>query len=216
MWHEKTMKVASCSASFRADTEDRFAVHALADGLVVVVADGAGGIPGGAAAADSVLRLVRDAVIKADFTPYEAAVWVELLRHADAIVEADPACGETTAVIVAVREGGPLVGSSCGDSGAIMVGEDGAIDEMTMHQHRKRRLGSGRAAPVTFERTRLDGTLVVATDGLFAFARLPDIAGAAVRKPLDQAAEVLIELVRTPRIGDLIDDGAVVLVWREL
>jgi hypothetical protein len=118
-------------------------------------------------------------------------------------------------VIVAVREDGLLVGSSCGDSGGIMVGEDGAIDEMTMHQHRKRRVGGGGAAPVTFERTRLEGTLVVATDGLFAFARPEAIAEVMHGKPFDAAADELIELVRTPRNRDLVDDVAVVIVRRE-
>jgi serine/threonine protein phosphatase PrpC len=102
---------ASSAASFRRDTEDRYALHVLDDGLVVVVADGAGGIPGGGAAADRVLGLAADAIAAEGVEPYDASSWVELLRRADSVVEADPFGGETTAVVVAVRVDGFVVGA---------------------------------------------------------------------------------------------------------
>lgn len=201
--------VATAAASFRAATEDRFAVHGAPGGLVVVVADGAGGVPGGAAAADRVLELVERTLGQGAFDPFTWS-WAELLRQADAMLDSDRTCGETTAVVVAVS-GGRLVGASCGDSAAWVV-EGDAYDDLTARQHRKRRLGSGRAEPVAFERASFVGTLLVATDGLFSYAKPTDVCACALESNLDGAASRLVELARLPRSGDLLDDVAIVLV----
>lgn len=56
---------ATAAATPRADgeTQDRVVVHKLPGGLVVLVADGAGGIPGGEVAADAVVRGVAEALV---------------------------------------------------------------------------------------------------------------------------------------------------------
>ena len=135
---------------------------------------------------------------------------MEVLAGADLVLEADHDAGETTAVVVAVAEGG-LVGASCGDSCAWVVQADGRTDDLTARQHRKRRLGSGRAGPVAFARPGLAGTLLVATDGLFNYARPERIVGVALQEDLDGAAMDLIQLVRLPG-GGLQDDVGLVLV----
>ena len=75
----------------------------------------------------------------------------------------------------------------------------------------KKRLGSGRVVPVGFHRADLEGTLVVASDGLFGYAR-PEVVAEVVLATgdLDEAASTLIKRVRLPG-GGLIDDVGVVL-----
>jgi serine/threonine protein phosphatase PrpC len=154
----------TASDSFRSAPEDRVAILDVDSGVVVVVADGAGGIPGGGEAADMVVAGVREAV-RSGITVLDATTWVRVLQNLDERIERDRQAGETTAVIVAVTEDGEI-GASAGDSQAWIVTGDG-YDDLTEDQHRKRRLGSGRTVPVAFERPRLDGVLVAGTDGLF-------------------------------------------------
>jgi serine/threonine protein phosphatase PrpC len=206
------LQVVTASASFRKGSEDRFAVHHAVGGLVIVVADGAGGIPGGGPAADLLLAHVEGALADTKFDVFVASSWIDLLRSVDALVERDRAAGETTAVIVAVTDSGLVVGASSGDSGALVVRKDGTVDELTEGQHRKRRIGSGSAVPVGFDRPALDGTLVVASDGLLGYAR-PNVIAEVVlaTEDLDDAASSLVDRVRLPS-GGLMDDVAVVLV----
>lgn len=204
-------KHAHLAAASRAHSDDRLAVHRVRGGLVVVVADGAGGISGGGAAADRALALVERHLGAPRVDPFSPATWAELLAGADLEIEEDGACGETTAIVVAVSEDG-LAGASVGDSGAWLV-RAGGYEELTAGQHRKRRLGSGRAVPVPFERPRLDGTLLVATDGLFAYARSDALCRLACGENLDAAALALGRLVRLPS-GELADDLTLVLVRR--
>jgi serine/threonine protein phosphatase PrpC len=195
-------------ASYRdaAKAEDRAVVFDLEDRLVVLVADGAGGITHGGAAADAVVGVVEDRA--AHLADVEACI--ELLREADHIVQATG--GETTAVLLVIDDGG-ICGASSGDSEAWVIRKDGSIDDLTVNQHLKRRLGSGRAVPVGFERQKLEaGTLVVGSDGLFRYATVEAITGVVLRTvTLGEAAEALVELVR-PMSGELIDDVGVVMV----
>lgn len=211
---EMPFHVAAAAASYREATEDRLAVHQLDGGIVVVVADGSGGMSGGGRAADLAGKIVGEAVEHGAFNRFSADPWVELLIHADAIIASDHHAGETTIVVVAVADDGHVVGASCGDSGAAIVGADGSIDDLTARQHRKRRLGSGRALPVSFERVVLNGRLVVATDGMFFFAT-PEVIGrvAVDHEDLDETAEALVQAVRLPT-GILRDDVAVIVVRR--
>jgi serine/threonine protein phosphatase PrpC len=206
------LQVATTSASFRSASEDRLAVHHVPDGLVVVVADGAGGIPGGGLAADLVLVQVERAVTRKSFEPYVSSSWIDLLSLVDMAAEQDRAAGETTAVVVAVTDSGLVVGASCGDSGALLVRKDGTVDDLTQDQHRKKRLGSGSAVPVGFDRPTLDGTLVVASDGLLGYAR-PNVVAEVVlaTENVDEAASSLVARVRLPS-GSLMDDVTIVLV----
>jgi hypothetical protein len=81
--------------------------------LVVVVADGAGGVAGGAHAAEFLVAMVREAAGASGFDPRRPEGWVAILAGADLDLEADPAAGETTAVVLTIAED-ILVGASCG------------------------------------------------------------------------------------------------------
>lgn len=101
-----------------------------------------------------------------------------------------------------------IVGASVGDSQAWIVGDD--IVELTLHQHRKPLVGD-RCMPVAFDHGALgDATLLVASDGLFAYAKRPDIVRLARQPNLEDAAKELTELVRLAS-GAVPDDVIVVL-----
>jgi serine/threonine protein phosphatase PrpC len=209
----KGFQLASTITSFRHGSEDRLAVQDVPGGLVVVVADGAGGMPGGGAAAELALKLVSDAVEYGTFDKFSSESWREVMIHLDAIVASDREAGETTMVVVAISDDCGVVGASVGDSGALVIGMDGTLKDLTESQHRKRRLGSGRALPVGFEGV-LKGTLLVATDGILAFARLSTIVEVVLANDnLDEAATALVDRVRLPN-GSLQDDVALMLVRR--
>ena len=206
----ESFTIAHALACPRELGEDRLASFEQGGTLVVVVADGAGGLAGGARAAERLVELLREAADTPGFDPHRSEAWVEVLASADLELEADPAAGETTAVVVALAEG-LVVGASCGDSGAWVVQPGAWVDDLTARQRRRPRLGTGAAFPVPFARPGLAGTLVVGTDGLFNYPRSEKIAAAVVGDDLDGAARALIQIVRLPG-GGLQDDVGVVLV----
>jgi serine/threonine protein phosphatase PrpC len=202
---------ATALASQRPASEDRADVIALGDSLVIVVADGAGGMRGGAMASDALVTAVQTRAAKPAFDPYDLRAWVDVLRTTDTEL-ATARSGETTAIVVVV---GPhaILGVSVGDSEAWMMSPR-RIDRLTENQSRQR-LGSGRANPIAFHRRGLEeGVLIASTDGLFKHARADRIA-AAVTPPFEGTATTIAErLVALPRLpsGDYADDVAVVVV----
>ena len=111
------------------------------------------------------------------------------------------------------RSGGlvPSIGgrASVGDSGAwLLRGPD--ILDLSERQQRKPLVGGG-CAPAPLRPVHLGtGTLLVATDGLFNYAKRADIQRIASGPDLASAAQALVDLVRL-RSGALQDDVAIVL-----
>jgi serine/threonine protein phosphatase PrpC len=184
----------------RGTGQDRAEVVEIDGGVVIVLADGAGGTSHGDRAADAVVEAVRCS----DQGDRGQVPWGELLGHLDRVVS-----GETTAVIVAVTDDG-ITGASVGDSAAWVVrGAD--IDDLTAYQEPKPLVGSGHAIPLAFVAGGLgDGTLVVASDGVMKYAKRADIARVARGPDLATAAAELVALVRLPS-GELQDDVSIVL-----
>lgn len=164
---------------------------------MIVVADGAGGTSHGAATAQAIVDRV---VANPTTTDWSAA-----------LVDLDEALcgrGQSTAVILCVTPDG-ITGASAGDSGAWIV-RGGAVHDLTHGQVRKPLLGDG-CEPFAFGGP-FDGTLIVATDGLFRYAKRQDIAFVVERgDPPDAIARRLVDLVRLAD-GSLQDDIAVVVV----
>jgi serine/threonine protein phosphatase PrpC len=201
---------ARALASPRQRPADAAEVFERDEALVVVVADGRGGIRGGDAASRSMVAVVKSAVNDRAFAVSEVGVWIDLFRSTDKALALE-GTGETTGVVVVLGLRG-LFGVSIGDSEAWLV-TAGEIDNLTVGQQTRQRLGSGRVALAAFERPSLAGVLVIATDGLFKFAAKEVIARIVRASPIETAAERLVELVRHPS-GALADDVAVVLVAR--
>jgi serine/threonine protein phosphatase PrpC len=183
--------------------QDRARVSEIGDGLVVALADGAGGTAHGAAAAQAVV----DAVGRVALPGYD---WCNTLSDLD---RDGPLLrlGQTTAVIISIHNQ-QIEGASVGDSGAWLIGDTDILD-LTHDQSRKPLVGGGCMA-VRIPLTRFDhGTLLVASDGLFRYASRRDIAHIARGDDLASAARALVNLVRLPG-GSLQDDVAIVLCRR--
>lgn len=184
----------------RARGQDRAAVVRIADGLVIALADGAGGTGNGEVAAQAVIDAVtRGATAGRD--------WWELLEELDRD-GARLGHGQTTAVILSVTQRA-IAGASVGDSGAWVV-RGAQIEDLTEGQTRKPLVGAG-CCPFAVHAAALGGgTLLVASDGLLRYAKPADIARLAAGPDLEAAARGLVDLVRL-RSGALPDDVSVVL-----
>jgi serine/threonine protein phosphatase PrpC len=196
-------------ASGRRNSEDRAEVFHRGSDLVVVVADGAGGMRGGARASAALIENVRSVAADHSLNVHDDGLWSGLLMEADAALAARRV-GETTGVVVVVGTGG-VTGVSVGDSEAWVVSAK-SVDDLTRHQERPR-LGSGRATPVVFHRAGVGGVLLVATDGLFRYAS-PERISATVRAcEASRVAQRLTKLVQMPS-GAYQDDVGIVVVAR--
>src|SRR5262249_31168151 len=108
------------------------------DGALIVVADGAGGTRGGAAAAEATIKGAREAASGLMAGEIDAAA---LLGELDHLIRATD--GQSTAVIAIVGIGG-IFGASVGDSGALHC-HRGLVDHLTCR--------SSVSVPVRFKTT---------------------------------------------------------------
>lgn len=186
----------------------------VGDGLVVAVADGAGGTPGRAAAAEHAITSLERALAEPHFDPFQLRGWVAFMRSLDQELDGRRLGGETTLVVVAINPSGACFGASAGDSSAAILdhGDLLHLAGPTRHAYRAR-IGSGRAHPAGFGLAHLGGPLIVASDGLFHYAASQAIAAAIESFPedIDRAIRGVLDTARLPS-GELQDDVAVVLV----
>jgi len=181
--------------------EDRLLVERYGERTLAIVCDGAGnGGKGGVAAELAIAELGRIGQTK-------FSDWMRALLAVDQLLKRQAQGGECTCVVVEISDDGACRGASAGDSEAWMLTAGGDVRNLTAHQSRTR-LGSGQAHPVSF-RTPLMGRLLLATDGLFKYARAADIRTRAAR-----GVDALIEGVRL-KSGALQDDVAIILIENE-
>ncbi len=183
--------------------EDRLAVVPRGNGLVIAVADGAGGTGRGARAAELAVARLAAGAQQRELDPTAA---LKALDPQLAVVG-----GEASIVVLAVT-GREVRGASVGDCAAWIVAPDGAVEMLTARQHRKPLVGAG-ATVLAFHAPFTTGTLVVATDGLFSYASTGRITGACAKDSLDAVADALMSAVELPN-GSLQDDVALVVCRR--
>ena len=188
--------------------QDRVHIGDLSDGLLLVVADGAGGTSGGAEAAELAVRLI---VERTSALPATAELWCKLLASVDGTIASSGHGGETT-LVAALVDGQGVRGASVGDSGAWLVDRNGGVD-LTRAQRRKPLLGSGAAVATPFSHSMTSETLLVATDGLLKYAKPERLCTIARGEDLEAAVQALLAAVRL-RSGALQDDVAAVLCRR--
>jgi len=184
--------------------EDRIVALRLPDRAVFVIADGAGGVSGGGAAAEAVCSAAVEECHRG-----KPADWSKWLAQVDRAMVRSGSSGLAAAVVVEIGNDGLIAGASVGDCEAWMFA-DGASRSLTSKQVRKPLLGESAALPIAFEARLAGGTLVVATDGLWKYMDRSRIAKAASIRPLETAAAALVDGVRL-RSGTLQDDIAVAI-----
>jgi PPM family protein phosphatase len=207
MWHD-VMMASRVVCSSRVEEarhgrgEDRIASIAGDDHTIFVVADGAGGVSGGAAAADAICDALK--------TRSSGTVdWASWLTRCDRTMATSGSSGLAAAAVIAVSDDGVISGASVGDCEAWVFGQGTPID-LTGGQNRKPMLGSGDAVPVGFTARLSVGTLLVGSDGLWKYTSHALIAEKAVMRPMESATTALIDGVRL-RSGGLQDDVAVMI-----
>lgn len=193
------------TAAGNPENQDRGAIFHSPAGLILVVADGAGGRSGGAQAATMAVDVVR----RGAHGLHDRDACVRLLEEMDQAIAKDTVAGETTCVLAIITDA-QVCGASVGDSGVWMISQSGLAD-LTQGQSRKPFIGSGAAWPVPFVHDRRDAThLLLATDGLLKYTSAERILETCRAQDPDTAAQRLIELVRY-RSGALPDDVTVIL-----
>ncbi len=200
-----TVNVASGTRS-----QDRVTVDEVGDALLIVLADGAGGMAGGAAAADAFIntRAVWDPRDALESGGRAAVAWIEAIDRA---LSRSAHGGECTGVVVVVH-GDVIAGAGVGDSCACVCSGEGIVD-LTEFEQRKPLVGSGRAVAVPFVGRMNGGRLLVASDGLWKYAARERIAAIAGESDVEDAARRLVDMVRL-RTGGLQDDVSIALVRR--
>lgn len=169
------------------ELQDRICVSNSGMRTIIAVADGAGGISGGAQAAELFVQSIsaHAAELKT------ADDCGRLLQKIDQELSNASDCGETTGIVVVI---GPdrLIGAGVGDSAAWLFSGDSKT--LLTNGPRKPFLGTGSAWPAAFSSQAADGTLVVATDGLWKYAGLESIAQKVRTAALRRGAQVEAEL----------------------
>ena len=185
------------------ELQDRAEIFCDGERIVVALADGAGGISGGAQAADELIRLVAESRSSLRSGPD----CVKLLQRADEEISAGG--GETTGIVLII-EGGRIFGGSVGDSEAWFFTAMGK-QHLTKSQQRKPLVGSGEAQPAAFAFEASEGLLLVASDGLWKYTSIEKIGAEIQAADRSTLLERLAGLVRL-RSGALQDDVAMVMI----
>jgi PPM family protein phosphatase len=191
------------------ELQDRAEIFWLGSNLVLVVADGAGGRSGAAEAAEFVAHRVKQTLHSGNLSPKGIS---ELLESIDQQMVAAGNVGETTCVIAVLSENG-IIGASVGDSGAWCISPSG-VDNLSGSQSRKPFLGRGCATPFGFVRNSLNGTLLVASDGLLKYTSAERIAAVVLADEVEKSAQNLVGLVRYSS-GALPDDISILLARKK-
>ena len=187
--------------------EDRLVLEHCGRRTLAIVADGAGGMGGGALAAERACSLA--AQIMRTTSPGGPDCWGRCLAEVDRALTQSGSGGQTTGVIVEIADN-QITGASIGDSGAwLLTGRE--VVDLTELQRRKPLLGSGEAVPVSFGPVLFTGRLLLASDGLFKYAARRDIQERSMASPVSVAVESLVAGLRL-RSGALQDDVAIILI----
>lgn len=171
----------------------------ISNRCVLALADGAGGVGGGANAALIVMEAAERLAQGLHLSAQESLAW------ADGKIAL--AGGLSTGVIINLN-GEEMSGASCGDSEAWMLDGKTVVD-LTAGQARKPLLGDG-GKPRAFGAMKLTGRLFIASDGITKYARTSDIVKCALDGNPADAVLSVAELARLPS-GGYQDDVSIII-----
>jgi PPM family protein phosphatase len=206
--------VASRQKSYREATEDRSLVLEVApNALLLGVADGVGGRPGGGEAAQLAIETLE--AEESALSQNSARVWRGFFVALNDALTVHPEAGQTTLVALLLTHK-KIMGASIGDSEAWWITSDGHF-AITEAQTRKPYLGSGAAEPIVFElKITTPGTLLLASDGLFKYAdQAAILEGIRTAETVDIAADALVKLASGVS-GRFYDDLSLIVVRVEV
>lgn len=200
--------------------QDAAALIPTPSGLVLAVADGVGGVRGGAQASELAVQTLRDALLRVDEIGAREAI-MDTFDQTDTTAQASSSVGSTTLLVVEVNDG-VLRTYTTGDSEALLVGgrgklklrtvahspvgyqvAAGVLDDTAALHHELRHyisnvVGTGEMRIDVGPRTAMAArdTLVMGSDGLFDNVSVEEVAALVSQGPLLAASESLIGLVR--------------------
>ena len=198
----------SDTGRIRDGNEDRFLVREARGTLLLAIADGVGGVPGGEVAADAAVVALEERFFTA---PPELSIedrMAEAIREANtAVLRAAESSGKTSAastLVVAAVRGDRAVIANLGDSRAYLV-RDGAPRQLTDDHSGSiahgitRFVGDphGVQPDIFVEDLRVGDRLVLCSDGLTRHVEPAEIASHVAADDLGAAADALIALANS-------------------
>ena len=174
---------------------------------MALLADGAGGVSGGAAAAQ---RFIEYFSTELELTPENLC---SHFSRVEALLQGDQSAGDTTGIVV-VADSTQLFGASVGDSEAWFFPTEGEFVDLTSGQIRKPLLGSGSATAIPFSMEAMSGILLLCSDGLHKYADFVKVRERLREQNFQNLPADLADLARMPS-GGLQDDLSIVAVLIE-
>jgi len=200
------------------ENQDAFVVQPhpkQANLLLVAIADGQGGQPGGKQAAQQACQLIVDYAAKCQpMTLQWTRKWKQLLVKTDKAIRANNEAGFTTLIAFAVKKR-RFNGAASGDS-ALMAVTASDVKILTKGQMKNPPVGSGKAQAFGFDfKLKAPWTLLAMTDGVWKFAGWDHIWENALR--LTHPSN-MIESIHTAAAfpgGGLQDDFTMVVIQED-
>lgn len=181
--------------------------------LICALADGQGGRPGGAAAAERACAVAMAAACS--YSPKKLTktkTWLKILSEADKEVHQDPEAGFTTLVALCITADA-VWGASSGDSAAVLLNVYDQYHELTAGQVKNPPVGSGQARFTGFSELLIDPWLVLLTsDGLWKYVGWPDVKTLLKRHRGEVLLDALTREARVAGGGTYRDDTTLIIV----
>jgi serine/threonine protein phosphatase PrpC len=180
--------------------------------VLCALADGQGGQPGGAAAAQTaVLKCLESAAEYSIKQLFDRSTWAGILKDADRAVSECGDAGFTTLIGLCVTER-RVCGASCGDSAALLITHRDYI-VLTERQRKNPPIGSGSAFPIAFAADLNNGSqLLMMSDGVWRFIGNDLIAETCRGTQGQEAVCTLRQLQLEQNAGKLSDDFSILLI----
>ncbi|MBN2712560.1 MAG: protein phosphatase 2C domain-containing protein [Planctomycetes bacterium] len=189
------------------ENEDRVGYIRMEKGMLIILADGAGGTSGGAEAAQFAVDSIKSKEF--NYTDlYDPWRLCGILYELDREVACKRDLGECTGVLAYATQD-KIYGASVGDSEAWLVGAE-EVTRLTQNQNRKPLLGSGEIRATPFGPVPFSEKLILGSDGLFKYAKEYALLDEIRNSSVETCPARLIDCARM-KSGKLQDDTTVVV-----